>query len=125
MFTPQEIPCDCHDLPDIIKVSDEPAFEGRLELLETGGWITLWRCVICGDYWKVDGVDKYQVQFAVRIHDPSQWQILNDTALRKAYLLKSRSGLTEEKCIWAGCNGRRVKGVVYCVDHLYETGACE
>jgi hypothetical protein len=119
----EEVPCKCHDLPDIIKVRDEAGFEARLECLEICGWDMLCRCVVCGELWKMDGVDKYQIQFAVRIHDPSQWQTFNDTALRKAYLVVSRGGLTDEKCIWAGCDEPRVNGVVMCVDHLYDTGA--
>lgn len=116
--------CKCSQLPDIVKLDDHPAI-GRFDELETGDWVRLVRCPHCGQLWSVDEGDKYQTQLAVRIPKNEGWRELDTTPLRRRYLIQSRGGLTDEKCIWLGCEQRRVRGVVYCVDHLYKIGARE
>jgi hypothetical protein len=106
-------------------VDAHPELMGHLEKLETGNWIHLYRCRECGQNWRVNERDKYQVQFAVKIADVTRWKEFDSTSLQKQYLLETHGGLTEEVCIWAGCGQNRLKGVVYCVDHLYATGARE
>jgi hypothetical protein len=117
--------CSCSKLSPLIKVDAHPEFIGHLEKLETGNWVRLCRCRECGQHWRVNEWDKYQVQFAVKITDVPQWKEFDSTPLQKRYLLEKRGGVTDEIYNWAGCGQHRVKGVAYCVDHLYETGARE
>jgi hypothetical protein len=85
-------------------------------------WKTLGICPKCGAQWAIDVEDKYQEQVIMRVADPEKWDGDSDE-VRKGLLLRSRGGLTEEKCLWAGCDNKRVIGVVHCIDHLYATGA--
>jgi len=82
-------------------------------------------CSRCQQLWSVDEWDKYQTQFAVRIPQREGWREFDTTPFRQQYLVQSHGGLTDEKCIWQSCKQRRVRGVVYCADHLYQTGARE
>ena len=107
-----------------MKLDDHPAI-GRFDELESGDWVRLVHCRRCGQLWSVDEWDKYQTQFAVRIPQREGWQEFDTTPLRRQYLIQSRGGLTDERCIWQSCEQRRVRGVVYCADHLYQTGARE
>lgn len=81
---------------------------------------------ICGQKWRVDAWDKLQLQFAVRIPEGADWQAFDATELQKGYLMDPRGGLKDVSCEWQGCTRPQLKGeVVYCVEHLYETGARE
>jgi hypothetical protein len=117
--------CHCSKLADIIRVDDHALFVRRLRKLETGNWVRLCQCRSCQQLWSVDEWEKYQRQFAIKIPVRDGWREFDTTPFRKRFLLQSRGGTTDQECIWVGCQGRRVLGTVYCVDHLYAAGARE
>ena len=117
--------CPCSKLPQLVKVEDHNDLLKCLEKIEAGNWVSLFRCRECKQHWRVDDWDKLQIQFAVKISEAIHWQEFDDIPLHKQFLLESRGGLTEEKCIWQGCSNYQVKGVAYCIDHLFQTGARE
>jgi hypothetical protein len=117
--------CGCSARPDGFFADDAPpGFLAALGEIETGEWKTLSRCLRCGQHWSVDAWDKLQHQVVVRIGRRADWQAEADSmALRKQLLLASRGGTTSLTCAWSGCALPSVNGVVYCVDHLWTTGA--
>ena len=116
--------CRCAKLPDAFYLDEGPhGFEKKLTREDTGNWIWLGSCPKCGTLWAIDEWDKYVPQAATRVEDRNNWDGADTTEKRKQLLLKSRGGLTDEECIWAGCHQKAVKEVVYCLDHLWETGA--
>jgi hypothetical protein len=117
--------CVCSTLPEAIRVRDHQSFIESLSQLDTAPWLRLAQCSACGQMWRVDEPDKYQLQCATKIPQREAWQTFDDTAARKQLLLSSRGGSTSESCIWASCEQPRVRGVVFCLDHLYATGARE
>jgi hypothetical protein len=118
------MPCECSQLPNILKVDGHPAI-GRFEELDTGNWVRLVRCPACGQLWSVDEWDKFQTQFAIKVPQREGWREFDTMPLRRHYVIEARGGTTDEKCIWSGCEQRRVRGVVYCGDHLYRIGVRE
>jgi hypothetical protein len=116
--------CNCAEIPNIVRVEDHRSIE-RFDELEIGDWVRLVRCPSCAQLWSVDEFDKYQRQFAIKIPRQVDWREFDTTPFRRQYLVHSRGGLTAERCIWHNCERCRVKGVVYCADHLYQTGARE
>jgi hypothetical protein len=116
--------CVCAKLPAAIYVEDEPpGFLASLVEVATGNWVKLCQCPRCQQLWRVDEWDKYQTQFAVKVPSRDDWQSFNAKPLQLERLVESRGGLSNEKCIWASCKNRAIRGVVYCPEHLYETGA--
>lgn len=116
--------CRCDRLQDAFYADEGPrGFAKGLKTEETGDWIWLGSCPVCGALWAVDEWDKYQDQVVTRVRHRAEWETRDATEMRKQLLLKSRGGLTEGLCIWAGCKGKTVKGVVYCLEHLWQTGA--
>src|ERR1700756_5578228 len=105
------MPCCCSQLPEIIRLEDYPNIGKDSDELEGGNWVRLVRCRSCGQLWSLDECDKYQRQFAIKIARQDGWQQFDTTQLRKNFLVKSRGGLADEKCIMQGCNGQRVRGV--------------
>jgi hypothetical protein len=90
-----------------------------------GNWVRLHRCKACGQLWRIDEWDKYQTQFAAKVPSFEGWESFDTSKLQKDFLIQSRGGLTQSECSWAGCKNAQVKGVAYCADHLFETGARE
>ena len=117
--------CSCSTLPDIIRVDDHEAFVRGLAEIEVGDWVRLVRCPSCGQFWSVDQWDKLQRQFALKIPARDGWRDFDTVPLRKRFLAESLGGTTDEKCIWAGCSARRLRGTVHCLEHLYATGVRE
>jgi hypothetical protein len=117
--------CSCRGAPDAFFVDDAPsAFLESLVEVEQGDWKTLNRCQRCGQHWSIDAGDKLVHQVVVRIGRFAAWQAEADaTAVRKRLLLASRGGTSSSTCAWTGCVLPAVKGVVYCVDHLWDVGA--
>ena len=116
--------CNCSKLPSIFDVEDGPkGFIKNLIKLFKDNWIKLMQCPSCKQYLRVDEWDKYQTQFAIKLDKREGWENIDTVPLQKEFLQQSRGGTTQEECMWANCSKNRVKGVVYCVDHLYETGA--
>jgi hypothetical protein len=117
--------CQCSQLSGIVRLEDYPSIEKDSDEVESGDWLRLVRCRSCGQLWSLDEPDKYRRQFAIKIAKQEGWREFDTTPLRREFLVQSRGGLTDERCIWSGCSGRRVRGVVYCAEHLYQTGARE
>ena len=115
--------CVCSNLPDAFYLdAAPPAWSASLLWEEAFAWRTLYSCPECGTLWAIDDWDKYMPQVVNRVKDRSRWteEPLEET--RKQLLLQSRGGTEEETCIWAGCSVKRVKGTVFCVDHLWKMG---
>jgi hypothetical protein len=85
-------------------------------------WVKLERCAVCGQLWSVDEWDKYQDQVAAKISNRETWEAESEAA-RKRLLLKSRGGVSAQRCAWGSYSGQAVNGVAFCLDHLYQTGA--
>jgi hypothetical protein len=117
--------CPCGGLPEIFKLGAHRDFYKYAVRVAESEWAYLYKCASCGRLWRADKWDKLQVQFVVRVPEGSDWERFDSSSLQKQFLVQSRGGLTQEPCIWQGCQGQRVKGVVYCVEHLYQTGARE
>ena len=116
--------CKCPYLPDIFYLEDGPkGFEKVLHQLEMDNWMRLYSCPHCGDLWAIDELDKYQIQVVNRVKDKRNWSGQDTAQQRKQLLLKSRGGLIDSECIYAGCHEKQVKGVFYCLEHLWKTGA--
>ena len=115
--------CACATLPNALYGSDAPAgFINSLKEQAYDDWCKLCRCPECGTLWGVDEWDKFAVQVACRVGDPAHWRQEIEQS-RRALLLQSRGGLTDEVCMWKGCDRKRVKGSAYCIEHLFDSGA--
>lgn len=117
--------CDCTNLPDLFKLESRPELEAETEEIAVGNWVRLHKCRSCGQLWRIDESDRLQTQFVVRIPSAEIWETFDASELQKQFLISSRGGLSATKCIWAGCGNPQVKGVAYCADHLFQTGARE
>jgi len=117
--------CHCQQLKPIVDVETLPNdFDKSLKIITNGEWRDLKQCKQCKQPWRVDVWDKLQTQFAVKLESGKDWESLDTADLQKEHLLYARGGIDQDtKCIWAGCNLPTVKNVVYCINHLYETGA--
>jgi hypothetical protein len=117
--------CECDGLPELFYLDEAPA--GWLERLSeeaAGNWKTLRQCGSCGRRFAVDAWDKYQHQVVVRVKDRAGWEAEADAVdKRKILLLQSRGGTQGGECVWVGCARPRVRGVAYCLDHLWDSGA--
>lgn len=116
--------CKCYSLSEVFYIDQGPnGFEKNLKQLDVENWMRLYQCPECGQLWAIDEWDKYSWQVVSKVTEIEGWADDQREKERKNLLLTERGGTTEEKCVWAGCNARAVKGVAYCLEHLWNTGA--
>jgi hypothetical protein len=116
--------CQCATLPEVIYLESKPSgFESALVELSVGNWVKLFCCSECKQLWRIDEWDKYQTQFAAKVPDIETWRSYDIVPFQKQLLLQSRGGLSDNICNWARCGKPAVKGVAFCIDHLFDTGA--
>ena len=105
---------------------DEVSDDIKHSLIKIGSiseeWMEIFENKITGQLWVIDIFDKYQPRVAIKIGSIEEIKDINFEIIRKELLLKSRGGIDDGLCIMKDCNKNRVKGVVYCIDHLYEIG---
>jgi hypothetical protein len=124
----RKIDCECRQLPRIFNVEKySNHLKDRFEVVDRtdDNWIELGKCRVCGQYWQIDKWDKYQTICAIRVDFPDNWQNYDDKADRMQLLFDSRSGLSQEKCIKAGCENKALKSLAYCLNHAWEIGLRE
>jgi hypothetical protein len=120
--------CECNLLPHIFNIERQAnQLKDRLEIInvKNENWIKLGKCRVCNQYWQLDEWDKYQTICAIKIDDPNGWQSYDDKQDRIRLLIDSRSGISDEGCIKAGCENKALKSLVYCPQHAYEIGLRE
>lgn len=116
--------CQCHSLDDAFFIENAPnGFQEALHQLDMADWRRLFECSDCGTLWAIDEWDKYHDQVASRVKDRKGWSSEDSELKRKELLRRSRGGEEGGECIWAECHKPRIRGVVYCLEHLYKTGA--
>ena len=115
--------CLCASLGTTFDAGKMANVVAQFHFVANGVWRDLRRCAECGQLWSVDVPDKYQAQIAVRVPREELWERFDTEPARKQFLLESRGGPTAAICLWKGCAKMQVRGTVYCVDHLYATGA--
>jgi hypothetical protein len=115
--------CKCEGRPSAFFIDEAPpGFEQDLRREDFANWMTLYSCPVCGSLWAIDVYEKLESQVVFRVLSKENWANDLRTAERKALLLKSRGGVTDEECLWEGCSNKQLKGVVFCLDHLYAMG---
>jgi len=115
--------CNCNALERLIDISHIHAeFMSKLNQIEVGYWVTLMQCPECNQLYKVDAWDNYRHSYAVKLSSRENWEQFDNEALIKEKMVKNRGGLTNDSCMWAGCNIKQVKGSAFCVNHFYSGG---
>ena len=115
--------CNCSGLASLLNIADESAgFVAQLNHVSDGDWVTLFLCPDCQQLWRIDVWDKLQTQIAVKVPSKLGWEAFDSKPLILESLVQQHGGLSDDACIWAGCDARAVKTVVYCPSHLFEAG---
>jgi len=120
--------CRCAELPEYDYYTPGRSVSRKIrpvaKSIDRKNWRDLLRCEVCGTHWRIDVADKYQERYAWKVGAfRDDWADVDFEEKEKELLLVRRGGVTDEKCIWLGCDRLKVRGVAYCIDHLYATGA--
>ncbi len=120
--------CECAKLPEYDYYNPGKSLSRKIrpvsKIVAKANWHELLQCSVCGCYWRIDAADKYQDRFAWKVGAfRDDWADVEFPDKEKALLFQRRGGETDEECMWLGCHRKKVKGVAFCIDHLYATGA--
>jgi len=116
--------CNCREQSELIDITDNyAAFCNNLDKLDEEYFVLLMQCKECKQLYRIDAWDKLQTQHARKIFSEENWKTLDSEHLIKELMIKSREGLTQNKCMWANCSKKQVKSSAFCIDHIYSSGA--
>ena len=120
--------CACEELPVYTYYDAERGLSQKLRpfiaSVAKSSWRELFRCEICGTHWRIDVEDKFQQRYVWKVGGYREdWATVEFEEEQKKLLRQRRGGETDEECAWLACGKKKVKGVAYCIDHLYATGA--
>lgn len=120
--------CHCDELPEYTYYDEIRGISQKLipflAKLTECNWRELHVCTICETYWRIDSPDKFRPRYVWKVGlFRGDWSDIEFIDEEKRLLAQCRGGITDEKCIRANCGKPRIKGVAYCIDHLYEMGA--
>ncbi len=115
--------CYCNETPALIEISNNHSdFKSKFNQIAVGDWVLLMQCPDCNQFYKVDEWDKYQTSYAVKITSSENWESFDSESHIKQQMVVNHGGLTNDPCVWSGCDIKQVKGSAYCVNHLYSGG---
>jgi len=122
-LTAKGIMCNCTKQMELVDITSHyKDFQNNLILLDRDNWVKLMECSTCKQLWRIDEWDKHTL-YAVKLPIQSGWESFDSKSLIKEKMVMNHGGLSKNKCIWSGCNNMQLKGIAYCINHLYETGA--
>jgi hypothetical protein len=120
--------CSCDELPRYTYYEASRGLSQKIRpfvvSVAKSEWQELFRCEICGIHWRVEIEDRFQQRYAWKVGEfRDDWAGVQFIEEQKALLLQRRGGETTRGCAWIKCERMRVRGVAYCIDHLFDTGA--
>jgi hypothetical protein len=95
-------------------------FRDSLREVERDGrrGLTIGQCQSCGTWWYVDwGTARWD--YAIKLDRLKRLAETDVIPYERQMLIEIEGGLGDQKCQWAGCENRVLKGAVICVDHAH------
>lgn len=116
--------CQCEAHGALVNITEwHPEFCQLHKPVESAGQHRLYQCPSCMQFWRVDVEGLRNVAYAIALETDKDWQQFDDSALVKAHMLKNRGGFADRACRQAQCDCQAINGSLYCLDHLYQSGA--
>jgi hypothetical protein len=116
------IMCNCQSLSECVEaVPTRNNFVGTFTKLDhsTKLWAELFVCNICGQHWIVEEgaeMDRRSNK-AFKISSPDNWLEHDTNPALANWLVKQHGGVSEQQCMFAGCEKMALKNMVVCVVH--------
>lgn len=123
--------CNCAQLPDVVEGNKtHPPHKNLQELdhrippsldqVHARYHTYLMECVVCDQIWQVDGSTKVKyapvtwTTLCIKLGSREGWQQFDDLPIRLNYLTLKDGGLSDEKCMFAGCVNAAVLNKAFC-----------
>jgi hypothetical protein len=124
MLMKAEFNCHCSSFEDLININEHyDTFCEAWTLIEQGKNHNLHQCPCCMQLWRIDARGYSNVCYALKLESDKAWHDYDASAIIKAQMLRSREGVSDRPCKRQECSDHAVNGSVYCLDHLYQSGA--
>lgn len=115
--------CSCQQQKNIVNISDwHEEFCQPKNLLASNDTHHFYQCDQCAQEWLIDKANLRNVAYAYKMESAKDWQNFDTTMLIKQQMLYNRQGYSDEMHC-RKCENAAVNGSVYCLDHLFESGA--
>ena len=114
--------CICSSVPEVVEASPtREEFVAALTPVEesTELWAGLFVCTECGQYWYIEfgGEFDRRPNLAFKIASSHEWKQFDTIPGRKHWLVATSGGLSNQRCVFSGCNEKALKGKAVCVVH--------
>lgn len=113
--------CRCVQLSDFFEPNPDEElseFLGAMNHVESFEEYALFQCPICSQYYAVEQWSRGPI--VVKIETKEEFISFDDLPYRKKLFIDSYGGLSDKKCIQAGCEEKALVNLVFCVEHGFE-----
>lgn len=124
MLMKAEFECYCDTYEDIININEHyDDFCVAWTLIDEGARYNLHQCPHCMQLYRIDKQGFSNVCYALKLDSDKNWHDFDDSEMIKEQMLRSREGLSDRDCKKTECCDKAINGSVYCLEHLYQSGA--
>lgn len=124
MLMKAEFECYCDTYADLININEHyDDFCEAWTLVDSGARYNLHQCPHCMQLYRIDKQGFSNICYALKLDNDHDWHDFDDSEIIKAQMLQSREGVSDRDCKRDNCSDKAVNGSVYCLEHLYQSGA--
>ncbi len=113
--------CRCVQLSELFEPNPDEEFSEFLDSvnhIESSEEYSLFLCPSCSQYYAVEQWSRGPI--VVKIETKEEFTSFDDVPYRKKLFIDSCGGLSDKKCIQAGCEAKALISLVFCAEHAFE-----
>ncbi|MFZ4620473.1 MAG: hypothetical protein ACOYNS_07935 [Bacteroidota bacterium] len=112
--------CTCETMQTLLHAEEFQSFIGsNVMMVDSTPMSDLFRCSQCGQLWRCDRPKNLRGRLMMKLECEEDWKTHLMTSGARTRLLENMGGVSANFCLWGNCSNYRVKGLEYCIDHLY------
>lgn len=83
-------------------------------------WMELYQCKVCGQFWAIERGSEFDRRnsLAFKITQVQSWKTFDFASAKDNWRAQKYGGISQNQCMYKGCDNFAVKGKVFCLKHL-------
>lgn len=113
--------CSCDHLSQFFEPHPDEEFNEFIDsvsLVESSEDYGLYHCECCGQYYAVEQYSRGPL--IAKLNSLTEFTSFDGIPYRKLLFIESYGGMSDKKCIQAGCSEKALANLAFCVEHGFE-----
>lgn len=113
--------CRCTRKEPIVEINFPlEQFIENFSLVDSASWMELYQCQVCLQFWAIEKgaeLDRRH-NLAFKLTQSQNWKTFDFSSARDKWKAQKYGGISQNQCMYKGCDNFAVKGKVFCIKHL-------